>query len=189
MRNLFTILLIPFIISCNQTGTNNINDKPVHLLAKKDSIVENTSFSTRNLEAHTNIIATWRIYQDVGRDGEKCDSISINNGTCTDRNTEMIRTITFETNGNYTLESGFKTNHISNDRGTWKIEGTKYGIDLLLLESHTTKLTTGPSAPNMITTYIIQLVNSNHLVLIDAGLFNTMYFKPNDKLINRDKNQ
>lgn len=182
MKSLFLAFAIVLMAGCN-SGDKKVSDVTSSDTTKKD--VDVVALSDKHQEAEKDVIGTWRIYKDVSRDGDKCDSASINDGSCTDKNTEMITLIKFETNGNYSLKSGFKNNHPSEDNGTWKITGTKYGIDLLLLESHTTKNGVGPSAGNNVTTYIIQNISFQHLALIDGDLFNTMSFVPDPRPIKQ----
>ena len=178
MKQLFGIFTIALMISCN-AGNNKVSEVSLNDTTKKD--VEVVALSDKHQDAEKFVIGTWRIYKDVSRDGDKCDSISIKDGSCKDKNTEMITLIKFESDGKFTLKSGFENNHPSEDNGTWKITGTKYDIDLLLLESHTTKNGVGSSAGNNVTTYIIQNISNEHLAIIDAEMFNIMYFVPDPR--------
>jgi hypothetical protein len=179
LRQLLGTITILTLMSCNAKDKSRTEDTSDSFV-KKDTTIE-TTLSDKHQEAQTDIIGTWRIYKDISRDGDKCDSTSIIDGSCGDKNTEMITRVTFSENGKYTLKSGFENNHPSEDNGKWKVSGTKYGIDILLLESLTTKNTVGPSATNLITTYIIQNISYQHLALIDAEMFNIMYFIPDPR--------
>ena len=181
MKQLFGLITAALLFSCNSGDKNQNSNTSDTSTSKEATTVETSILSDKHRDAQKDIIGTWRIFKDVSREGDKCDSITIKNGSCMDKNTEMITLATFETDGKYTLKSGFLGNHPSEDNGTWKVEGTKYGIDLLLLESHTTKNGLGSSATNAITTYIIQNISYQHLALIDAEMFNTMYFIPDPK--------
>jgi hypothetical protein len=183
MKHVIGIVIVTTLLSCNSGHNSKTQNIPDSLSTKKDSIVEVSSLSDLHRDARENIVRTWRIYKDVSREGEKCDSNSIQSGDCLDKNTEIITLVTFGIDGKYTLKSGFRGNYPEEDNGTWKLVGTKYGVDLLLLESHTEKEGVGPDAKNSTTTYIIQLVSSERLVFIDADMFNTMYFIPEDSRV------
>lgn len=183
MKNLFGIIALLLLFGCN-TGSEHQNGHGSDTLpVKKDTTIEESTLSDKHREAQKDIARTWRIYKDVSRDGEKCDSIAIKSGDCMDKNTEMITLLTLEVDGTYSLKSGFRNNHPSDDNGTWKVTGTKYGIDLLLLESNTMKNGVGKNATNAISTYIIQNISMQQLALIDASMFNTMYFIPDPEII------
>ncbi len=179
MKTLLGIISLLIFFSCNSANEIKPKEK-VNSNEIKDSLLDITELSDQHRDAQKDIIGTWRIYKDVSREGDKCDSVSIKDGSCLDKNTEMITLLTFTADGKYTLNSGFKGNHPSEDNGKWKLQGTKHGIDVLLFESYTAKSITG-SESNAITTYIIQNVSFRHLVLIDAKMFNIMYFVSDSK--------